>query len=439
MADKTKSRTAEPMLEPALARRLSVGLGLVALLGATVAGWAANATLTGAVIATGHVVIDSSIKKVQHQTGGIVGAILVKTGDAVTAGDVVLRLDDTQARANLGIITSQIVQLTGRKSRLMAERDNAETIEFPARFLASDPEAAHVIEGETNLFGKRRTALNGQKSQLRERVGQLTREIEGLSSQASAKDQEISLMGEELSRVAAMRKKELVTVQRLLSTQRDLTRLEGERGVLTAQIAKARGAISETELQVFGLDQTTQSDANKELREIEARIAELSERRIAAEDMLKRVDLRAPQSGVIHELAVHTIGGVIPPGETVMSIVPRDDDFAIEVRISPIDIDQVAIGQPTTLRFSAFNQTTTPELKGRVIQRAEELTKEPQTGNAYYTARVRIDDEERVKAAKMKLVSGMPVEGFIETSKRTALSFLMKPVTDQINRAFREE
>lgn len=439
MADARNDRKPEPLMEPALARRLSLGLGMVALLGATVAGWAANAKLTGAVIAPGLIVIDTSVKKVQHQSGGIVGAILVKTGDQVKAGDVVLRLDDTQARANLGIITSQIVQLTGRKARLVAERDDAAEILFPSGFANSDAEARSVIEGESKLFQKRRTALEGQKSQLRERVGQLTREIEGLSSQAAAKDEEIRLMREELERVSGMRKKELVTVQRLLSTQRDLTRLEGERGVLVAQIAKSRGSISETELQIFGLDQTTQSEANKELREIEARIAELSERRTAADDMLKRIDMRAPQTGTIHELSVHTVGGVISPGETIMSIVPREDDFVIEVKIASIDIDQVAIGLPTTLRFSAFNQTTTPELRGRVIQRAEELTKEPQTGNSYYIARIKIEDAEREKASKMKLVSGMPVEAFIETSQRTALSFLMKPVTDQINRAFREE
>lgn len=432
-------QTETSVIEPALARRLSIGLGLVALLGASVAGWAANSKLSGAVIASGHVVVETSLKKVQHQTGGIVGSILVKTGDMVTAGDLVLRLDDTQARANLGIITSQIVQLTGRKARLIAERDNEPGVTFPAGFTSSDPEAPAIATGETELFKKRRTALNGQKSQLSERVGQLRQEIIGLSSQAKAKDQEISLMREELARVKHMRDKELVPVQRLLSTQRDLTRLEGERGVLTAQIAKANGSISETELQIFGLDQTTQSEANKELREIEARIAELAERRTAADDMLKRVDLRAPQTGMIHELAVHTVGGVIAPGETIMSIVPRDDNFTVEVRISPIDIDQVAIGHPATLRFSAFSQTTTPELKGRVVQRADEVTKEPQTGNTYYTARIAVEDSDREKAARMRLVSGMPVEGFIETSQRTALSYLMKPITDQIHRAFREE
>lgn len=435
----TKGVRTEAPLEPALKRRLTLGLGVVILLCATVIGWAANATLTGAVIAPGLVVIDTSVKKVQHQAGGIVGAIFVKTGDQVKAGDVVLRLDDTQARANLGIITSQITQLTGRKVRLIAERDDAEALAFPAGFASSNAEAESVIEGETKLFVKRRTALSGQKSQLKERVGQLSREIEGLTSQATAKDQEIRLMREELLRVEAMRNKELVPVQRLLSTQRDLTRLEGERGVLTAQIAKAQGSISETELQMFGLDQTTQSEANKELREIEARIAELSERRTAAEDMLRRVELRAPQSGTVHELNMHTVGGVIAPGETIMSIVPKDDAFVIEVKIAPHDIDQVAIGQPVTLRFSAFNQITTPELKGFVAQRAVEITKEQHSGNSYYLARVSIDEAERAKAAKLRLVSGMPVEGFIETSERTALSFLMKPVTDQFKRAFREE
>jgi HlyD family secretion protein len=280
--------------------------------------------------------------------------------------------------------------------------------------------------------------LDGQKSQLKERIGQLKHEIDGLISQTRAKDQEILLMREELLRVEAMRKRDLIPVQRLLSTQRDLTRLEGERGVLTAQIAKAHGGISETELQMFGLDQTTQSEANKELREIEARIAELSERLTAADDLLRRIELRAPKSGIVHELNVHTVGGVIGPGETVMSIVPENDEFVVEVKIAPHDIDQVAIGQPVTLRFSAYNQATTPELKGFVAQRAVEITKDRHSGNAYYLARVGIDDRERATAAKLRLVAGMPVEGFIETSERTALSFLMKPVTDQFNRAFRE-
>jgi len=426
-------------LEPALRRRITVGLGLIVLLGASVAGWAATSQLSGAVIAPGIVVIDSSVKKVQHQTGGIVGAIPVRNGMFVKAGDVVLQLDETQARANLGVITAQIVQLTGRKARLVAERDSATLIEFPKGFAATDPEAQSVIEGETKLFQKRRTALDGQKSQLSERVGQLRKEIEGLTAQSASKDVEIRLMKEELERVTLLRKKDLVPVQRLLSTQRDLTRLEGERGVLTAQIAKAQGGISETELQIFGLDQTTQSDANKELREIEARIAELAERRHAAEDMLKRVDIRAPQSGIVHELAVHTVGGVIAPGETIMSIVPKDDDFAFEVKISPIDIDQVAIGQPATLRFSAFSQSTTPEIKGKIVQRAVEVTKEQHTGATYYIARIAIDPEEREKASKLKLISGMPIEGFVETSQRTALSYILKPVTDQFNRAFREE
>ncbi len=425
-------------LEPELKARIAVGLGLVLLLVGGLFGWSASASLSGAVIAPGLIVVESSLKKVQHPTGGIVGAINVKNGDRVHAGDVLLSLDETQARANLGIVVSQLIQLVGRKARLEAERDQATAVAFPKGFEASDPEAPAVAAGEKRLFDQRRTTMLGQKSQLRERVGQLRKEIEGLTAQVKSKDQEIKLMREEHARVSIMRAKELVPVQRMLSTERDLTRLEGERGVLIAQIARAQGNISEIELQIIGIDQTMQSEAGKELREIEARIAELVERRAAAEDILRRIDLKAPRAGVIHELTVHTVGGVIGPGETVMMIVPDEETLAFEVKVAPTDIDQITLGQVSTLRFPAFSRDTTPEISGHVSWVAADLTREPQTGISYFLARIAIGNDQMTLLRNVKLVPGMPVEAFIETSKRTALSFLMKPLTDQVARAFRE-
>ena len=425
-------------LEPELKARMAVGLGLVLLLVGGLFGWSASASLSGAVIAPGLIVVESSLKKVQHPTGGIVGAINVKNGDRVHAGDVLLSLDETQARANLGIVVSQLVQLVGRKARLEAERDQATAVTFPKGFETIDPEAPAVAAGEKRLFDQRRTTMLGQKSQLRERVGQLRKEIEGLTAQVKSKDQEIKLMREEHARVSIMRAKELVPVQRMLSTERDLTRLEGERGVLIAQIARAQGNISEIELQIIGIDQTMQSEAGKELREIEARIAEVVERRAAAEDFLRRFVLKAPRSGVVHELAVHTVGGVIGPGETVMMIVPDEETLAFEVKVAPTDIDQITLGQVSTLRFPAFSRDTTPEISGHVSWVAADLTREPQTGISYFLARVAIGNDQMALLKNVKLVPGMPVEAFIETSKRTALSFLMKPLTDQVARAFRE-
>jgi HlyD family secretion protein len=420
-------------------RRLAIGLGLVALLVGSVGGWAATAKLSGSVIAQGLIVVDSNVKKVQHPTGGVVGAILVKNGDRISVGDVVMRLDDTQTRANLGIVVSQLVQLIGRKARLEAERDDAEVVVFPAGFEESDPEAPAIASGERRLFEARRIAKNGQKSQLRERIGQYKVEIEGLVVQRAAKETELQLMREELARVSEMVRRFLLPTTRQLSAQRDLARLEGEAGMVISQAARSAGQISEIELQIIGLDQTQQSDAIKDLREIEARIAELSERRVAAMDQLQRIDLRAPQSGLVHDLAVHTVGGVIGASELVMTIVPDDDVLAIEARVANNDIDQITIGQRAMLRFVAFNQRTTPEINGTVTRIGADISKDQQSGNVYYVVRILPLDEDLEKVRKLHLVPGMPVEAYVQTGERTALSYLTKPFADQISRAFREE
>jgi HlyD family secretion protein len=419
-------------LEPALQARLLLAFGLIGLLALSCGVWATTTTIAGAVIASGVVVVESNIKKVQHPSGGIVAVIPVKNGDRVQAGDMVLRLDDTQARANLGIVASQLTQLTGRKARLEAERDLADTVIFPDGFLAN-AEASAIAEGEKRLFAFRRSFKSGQIAQLAERIGQIKEEIKGLSAQRDAKNIEIELMVEELSRLGSLREKELMTVNRILQAQRDLTRLKGEWGALVAQIARALGQISEMELQIMALDQNMQTEATKELRELEARMAELGERKVAAEDQLKRIILGAPQDGFVHDLGVHTVGGVIGAGEIVMTIVPSQDELSVEVRIATSDIDQVHMGQKAKLRFPAFNQRTTPEIAGTVTRVGADLTRDPQANSVFYVVRIRPEVQEN-----MKLVPGMPVEAFISGGERTALSYLVKPVTDQFARAFRE-
>jgi HlyD family secretion protein len=437
MAQETPPGLAAPrsILEPALARRLLLGLTLIILMVVSVGGWAATTPIGGAVIASGFVVVESNIKKVQHPTGGIVAEINVKNGNVVNAGDVLISLDDTQARANLGIVVSQLVQLRGRKARLEAERDQADEVRFPAGFVESGEDAAAIMEGEKRLFEVRQSVKNGQIGQFNERIGQLMQEIKGTTAQRDAKSEEVDLMRDELERLEIMRKKDLVPTTRTLQAQRDLTRLRGEWGAHVAQIARSQGQISETELQIIGVSQNMQTDASKELREIEARIAELLERKVAAEDQLKRIYLRAPQTGYVHDLTVHTVGGVIGPGENVMSIVPTHDTLAVEARIGTSDIDQVAIGQQAVLRFPALNQRTTPEIRGTVTRIGADLSKDPQGNAVYFTLRIAVSDHDR---EAFKLVPGMPVEAFISTHERTALSYLMKPLSDQVTRAFRE-
>lgn len=439
MAGNSPNKSGKTQVEPQIKKRLAMALLMSVLLLGGLGGWGAFASISGAVIATGQVVVEGNDKKVQHPTGGVIGEILVKSGDKVKAGETLLRLDPTQTKASLGIVVSQQVQLIGRKARLEAERDLVRTLNFPKDYKDSDPEALAIAASEEKLLKARMDSKDGQRAQLNERIGQLRKEIEGLTSQLTAKTTEVSLMADELDRVGALRKQNLVPVTRYLESQRDLTRLKGEQGALISSVAKAEGQISEIGVQIIGLDQAMQTESMKELRDVEARLAELSERRTAAQDTLNRIDIKAPLSGTVHEMQVHTVGGVINPAETLMMIVPDNEKLGIEIKLSPTDIDQVVPGQPARIRFSAFNQRKTPEFEAEITQVAAELTKEPQSGLSYYTARLKIAPAREEEAKTLKLVPGMPVEAFVETGERKAIAYLLKPFSDQIARAFKEE
>ena len=419
-------------------RRIVFGLGLVALLVVAFGGWAANSSLSSAVIAPGRVVVDSSIKRIQHPTGGIVKEIRVNNGDRVEAGQILLRLDDTQTRATLGIVQGQLNELTARIARLAAERDGADHIEFPAGF-ESGEESGSIAAGERRLFNAKRKTAEVKKAQLRERIGQYHHEIDGLLKQEKAKAQELALVNEELGRLEDMYRRDLVPVTRVLAMRRDAVRIEGEHGALLAQIARLRGQTYEVKLKITEIGETIMLDAQREYRDTEARIAELNERRIAAEDVLRRVDIRAPHSGLVHELAVHTVGGVIGPGDVVMGIVPMEESRSIQVHVAPTDIDQVAPNQAVVLRFPAFNQRTTPEIDGTILRVAADVSRESETGALYYTARIHVSDAELAKLGDLKLKAGMPVEAYIQAGSRSALSYLTKPMADQIARAFKEQ
>jgi HlyD family secretion protein len=387
------------------------------------------------------VVVDSNVKKVQHPTGGVVGEIRVRDGDRVKAGDLVVRLDETVTRANLAVVTKGLDELAARQDRLEAERDGRTAINVHANLKArvADPEIARLVVGEQRLFELRREAREGLRLQLKERIEQLKEQIEGLKLQATAKADEIKLIQDELVGVQDLWRKNLVPITRVTALRREETRLTGDRGQMISAIAQARGKISETELQIIQIDQDLRSEVAKELREVQAKSAELVERKVAAEDQLKRIDIRAPQAGIVHQLNVHTVGGVIAAGDLLMLVVPEADDLAIEVKVSPQDIDQLKIGQKAVLRLSAFNQRTTPEVNGEVKRIAADLLQDQTTGQSYYTARITMPDHEMTRLHGLKLLPGMPVEAFIQTGDRTALSYLMKPLSDQLVRAWRED
>jgi HlyD family secretion protein len=421
-------------------RHLLVATLVAGALVASIAGWGSTAELAGAVIAKGVIVVESDVKKVQHPTGGIVGELRVRNDQHVNAGDILVRLDETQTRASLAVFTKSLDELNARQARLEAEKDGAESIEFPPELLSreADPEVGHILQGERKLFSLRAEERNGEKARLRERVEQIKEQISGLTEQAEAKNQEIDLIQEELKGVLDLWKEKLIPFTRVTSLERDAARLSGERGQLIAAKAEAGDRIAEVELQIIQVDQDVRSKVAEELSDVRAKIAELSERKIAAEDQLRHTDIRAPQTGRVHELAVHTVGGVISPGDTIMLIVPENDVLRIEAKISPNDIDELYPNQPTLLRFSAFNLRTTPELHGTINWIAADQTEDQRTGISYYTVRIAVSNEEIARLHGLKVIPGMPVEVFIQTKSRTMLSYLLKPLMDQVTRTFRE-
>ncbi|WP_445505321.1 HlyD family type I secretion periplasmic adaptor subunit [Microvirga sp. G4-2] len=425
---------------PSIHRHLGVGMVAAVILVGGVGGWASTTELAGAVIAPGTLVVDSNVKKVQHPSGGVIGELRVREGDPVKAGEVLVRLDETVTRANLTIIVKDLDELAAKQARLEAERDGEERVSFPEilAMRAADPAVAAVLTGERKLFALRHAARAGQKAQLNERIGQLQEQIQGMTEQVDAKNREIELISEELEGVRELWHKKLIPIVRVTALERDKARLHGERGALISSIAQAKGKISETALQILQIDQDLRSDVSKELAEIRAKTSELVEKRVAAEDQLKRIDIRAPQDGRVHQLSVHTVGGVISPGDPIMLIVPGADPLLVEARIAPQDIDQVRVGQQVLLRFPAFNLRTTPELHGEVIRVAADVSQDPKTGAAFYTVRVSLPDHEVARLGSLKLVPGMPIEAFVHTGERTALSYLVKPLSDQIMKAWRE-
>jgi HlyD family secretion protein len=341
----------------------------------------------------------------------------------------------------LAIITKGLTELYARKARLGAERDGADTVPMPKQLAdkASDPDVQEALASERKLFELRRKARLGQKDQLQQRIKQLQEQITGLTAQQAAKAKEMEIIGQELQGVRDLWAKNLVQINRLTSLEREEARLQGEHGQLIATAAETKGKIVETQLQILQVDQEFTSDVAKELRDTDSKIGEYVERKVTAEDQLKRTDLRAPQDGIVFQSTANTVGGVITAGDPVMLIVPETDTLMVEAKVEPKDIDHVQFGQPVVLRFSSFNMRTTPEINGTVARVGADTTTDQRTGQSYYLVRISMTPEEVAKLGEVKLTPGMPVEAFIQTGNRTMLSYLVKPLHDQLKRAFREK
>ncbi|WP_027584675.1 HlyD family type I secretion periplasmic adaptor subunit [Bradyrhizobium sp. Ai1a-2] len=420
---------------------LVIGLVVVLVVAGGFGGWASTVPISGALIAPGSVVVDSNVKKVQHPTGGVVGEVRVRDGDLVKTGDIVVRLDETVVKASLAIVVKTLNGLYARAARLEAEQQGLDKIVFPKALTdrADDPDVRDVLASETKLFEVRVNGRIGQKAQLRERITQLKEEIEGLKAQEVAKDKEIELVQKELVGVRQLFDQHLVQLTRLTTLERDAARLAGERAQYIAARAQAKGKITETELQIIQVDKDMLAEVSKDLREANDKIGEFVERKVTAEDQLRRIDIRAPQDGMVLQSTVHTVGGVITAGDAIMMIVPQADALSVEAKVNPQDIDKLQIGQKTLLRLSAFNQRTTPEISGVVTRVSADVTSDQRTGQSFYTIRVSMPPDEVKRLGDVKIIPGMPVEAFVQTGDRTMLSYLMKPLSDQFMRSFREK
>jgi HlyD family secretion protein len=422
-----------------ITRHVAIGLLAVAALVFGIGGLAAMIDFAGAVVGHGTLVVSGNVKKVQHQDGGIVADILVKEGDEVQAGQVLIRLDPTMAAANRGIVTKGLYEAMAQRARLEAERSGSEEITFSKELLAhtDQPEAAEIIRIETNAFEAGVTARAGLKEQLRKKINELEQQLVGLRAQEDAVRRQIALATEEVEGLRTLKGQDLVSIARITEAESRAAQLDGQLGQIIASIAQTGAEIAGAELQIIQVDQDSRSKASEALAENTSRLNELSERKIAADDQFKKQTIIAPIAGVVYQLTAHTIGGVINPGEDIMLIVPEQDQLVVEAQISPSQIDRVHADQEAVLRFTSFGSRETPEYIGAVDTVSPDLITDQRTGIPYYKARITMPPQALQELGE-KFVPGMPVEVFIVTGDRTVLSYLTKPLTDQIMHTFRE-
>ena len=424
----------------AFEHELRVGLRILILAAVVGGGWFAFVPLAGAVVVPGNLVVQSNVKQIQHPTGGVIAEIKAQNGSRVEAGDLLVRLDATQAQTSLQVVTKQLDEVRGRMARLIAERDGLAQIEFPAELSARSGEGnvKSLLASEESLFKARSSARQSQKELLQSQIAQLTQEISGLEAQVDSKAKQLELIQSELAGVQELYDKRLVPLTRLTSLQREAARIDGERGQLTSSIAETKSKIDASRLQIIRIDQDFRTEVVKDLNDAQGKEAELVERSVAARDLLDRIEIRAPTTGAVNQLSVHTIGGVIKAGETIMEIVPDTDDLQIEAHVQPKDIDHVKTGQTAFVRLTAFNQRTTPQLNGTVSYVSADTGHDQQTNAPSYTVRVLLPEEERRRLNGQQLVPGMPAEVFVQTGGRSMMNYLFEPISDQMRRAFVE-
>lgn len=420
---------------------LKVGFFLIFSLIAGFLAWSVFAPIQGAVLAPGSVVVEGKPKTLQHLAGGIVVEILVQDGDKVKEGDVVMKLDPTSLTANRDLLKKRLAEAKARAARLKSERDELRRIDWDAIFpdSISKENAALIIEDQTKLFNTRRQAYIGEIGQLNKQIEQSRQQVSGLNSQIEANNNQITLIERELTSLKSLLEQGYVSQTRVLALEREQAGLIGQIANFTSDIARTNTAIGEIEIQILQVKRVNQEAVLTELRASESEINDLSEQLITAQNDVEEIDIVTPVSGTVHNMAITTIGGVVSSAEPIMDIIPDTGKLIIETQVEPASIDQIYIGQPTTVRLSAFNQRTTPELNGNVVSISANTLVDPVSGFPFYTVKITLPENELARLNGLVLVPGMPAEAFMQTDERTVVNYLLKPATDQLNRAFKEE
>jgi len=418
-----------------LGAQLRLGRNLLLVLLAVVLGWGAVAQISGAVIAPGRVSVESAVKKIQHREGGIVSDVLVHEGDRVAAGQLLVRLDATVDKANATTASEQLDELTTRRMRLEAERDGRASVAAPAD---ATPQFRAALAAELRLMASRQASREQKKAQLREQVNQTAREVDGLNAQVASQAAQFDLIQGEIKGIKTLYDKGLAPLSRLNELEREGKRLEGQKGELIAEIARSKTHASEIQLQMLQVDSDFLAEVMTDLKDTNLKLSQVEQQKTADDDALARVEIRAPVAGRVQQLAVHNRGGVVTPGETVMLVVPDGDRLIVEARIDPQKVEQVRQGGQVHIRFTGFSGRTTPEVVGRVDSVSPDAQTDEKTGASFYVARCSVRVPDLPPEIRSNLTPGMPAEVHVQTGAHSALSYFLRPLTDQMARAFKE-
>jgi HlyD family secretion protein len=428
-------------VEPQLRPTAIAGVTVIVAFVVAFFGWSLFGRLDSAAISQGTVVVDSQRKTVQHLEGGILRELLVREGEAVKTGQAVALMDPTQADAQLGQITSQIVAVQARTARLRAEQEGALTLTFPPELLAqrNDPVVAETISAQTKLFQARWRAHESAEAVLQKRIDQLNEDISANDSQLTSATRRLALLEEERTNVAKLLEKGFERRPRLLELERAVADLKGRQGELRGMIARSRQAIGGAQLEIVNLGDTRLSEVARELQEARALEADLSDRIRAARDVRQRREVVSPQDGIVTDIRTVTPGGVIGAGQPLMDIVPTDDELIVETHIAPSDVESVRVGLPARVRLSSYNRSLAPTVEGTISYVAADMMTDQRTGTPYFMARLRLSRESLEKWPEARLYPGMPAEVMVVTGERRAIDYFISPLTERMRRAFSEK